>query len=80
LPRAVVSRSVDELTINPGLRCGVDISVNLDELIESVYVAPKAQPFFAALVEAIMRRYGLPKSVIPSDVLREPASLLAEIE
>ena len=54
------------------------MKVCLSELIESVYVAPKAPPWFATLVEALMRRYGLLQPVISSDLLDEPPSLLAE--
>ena len=80
--RAVVHLKNDpddeELPRDGSLRYGDAMKVCLSELIESVYVAPKAPPWFATLVEALMRRYGLLQPVISSDLLDEPPSLLAE--
>ncbi len=82
--RAVVHLKNDpedaELPRDGSLRYGIAIKVCLSELIESVYVAPKAPPWFVTLVEALMRRYGLLQPVIPSDLLDEPPSLLADAE
>ncbi len=68
--RAVVMRSMEE--DGDGLK----VSVDLTELIECVIVAPKAPAWFGDLVATVMRRYDLAQvSVVPSNILREPASL-----
>ena len=42
------------------------LPVDLDELIESVYVSPMAEVWFTEVVEDILRKYGLEKSVYHS--------------
>ena len=45
---------------------GKQVRVNLDSLIDSVYISPTAQGWFAELVKSVCRRYGLHKPVIHS--------------
>ena len=42
------------------------LPVDLDELIESVYVSPMAEPWFRDVVEDVLRKYGLEKKVYHS--------------
>jgi hypothetical protein len=51
---------------------GDRIPVDLAALITAVYVAPEAQPWFAELVKAVVRRYGFQFSVVQSDLDRDP--------
>lgn len=47
--------------------------VDLDKLIEKVYIAPTAEPWIRDLVETILHiRYGLDKPVVRSDLLSGP--------
>jgi hypothetical protein len=45
---------------------GVDVPVRLDILIDEIVVSPYAADWFVRLVEAVVRRYGLTASVVPS--------------
>lgn len=74
--RAVVSQS-DPVPTGVDLRdhkfpVGVAITVNLATLIEAVYVAPTAAPWFAALTQTVLRRYGSVAPVHQSDLLAQP--------
>jgi hypothetical protein len=51
---------------------GEYVEVNLDRLIENVYVCPTAQPWFRDLVKSVMTKYGLEKKSIPSDLDAQP--------
>ena len=42
------------------------LPVDLDELIDSVYVSPMADPWFRDVVEDVLRKYGLEKQVYHS--------------
>ena len=44
------------------------LSVNLNDLIESVYVSPMAEPWFKEVVEDILNKYGLNKKVFHSSL------------
>ena len=50
---------------------GIQLPVDLDVLIENVYVSPMAQPWFEDLANDILQKYGLNKKVIPSQLNRE---------
>ena len=51
---------------------GLLIPVDLEHLVESVYVAPGAEEWFAKLVEKLVRRYGYKWPVCHSDLSRDP--------
>ena len=48
------------------------VSVDLDALIERVYVSPLAKNTFEAKVRSIMKEHGLQDRVFKSDLAREP--------
>jgi hypothetical protein len=50
---------------------GLLIPVNLKQLIESIYVAPTSERWFADLVESMARKYGIDASVRHSDLIRD---------
>lgn len=54
------------------LSSGVDIDCDLDELIDEVYVGPRAEPFVHAVVRDITEKYGLRKPVSHSTLLEGP--------
>lgn len=64
------SQGFDRLAIPPN--GGLDRKVNLQELVETVYVAPTSPPWFLALVKDVCVRYGLNKNVIQSSLDAEP--------
>jgi hypothetical protein len=55
-----------------GYKSGIYIPVNIDELIEEVYVSPSAPDWFAEVVKAACDKFGLKKSPIRSDILSQP--------
>ncbi|WP_285250876.1 DUF2971 domain-containing protein [Pseudarthrobacter sp. fls2-241-R2A-168] len=48
------------------------VAMDLNRLISSVYVAPDAQPWIAALVTKIVKRYGYDFEVRQSDLYNDP--------
>ena len=50
---------------------GVSVPVDLDVLIENIYVSPLAQPWFEDLANDILAKYGINKKVILSQLNRE---------
>ena len=51
---------------------GLSVPINLDKLIESIYVSPTAAHWFLNLIKAITKRYEITKPVIQSDLLSNP--------
>lgn len=51
---------------------GIWIPINLNELIDAVYVAPESADWFRALVENVAHKYGLNKKIIKSALENEP--------
>jgi hypothetical protein len=51
---------------------GFYVAANLSVLIESVYIAPTASPWFAELVTAVMTRYGRSEPVHQSSLAADP--------
>ena len=53
-------------------RRGLLVPVDLERLVEAVYIAPEAVDWFAELVEKLLRRYGRGWPVRHSDLNRDP--------
>jgi len=51
---------------------GVYVPVDLDALIESVFVSPTAPTWFGELVRCVTRKYGLEKEVMQSQLGQDP--------
>lgn len=51
---------------------GADYSVDLDRLIDGVYVAPGASGWFKSVIESVVKKYGLKVSVRQSSLDAEP--------
>jgi hypothetical protein len=47
---------------------GIYVPINLDELVDAIYVSPKSEKWFADLVGSVCVRYKLAKEVIQSDL------------
>lgn len=58
----------DVETISDGLK----IQVNVEGLIEKIHIAPSAPPWFADLVDGLVRRYGYSLSVLQSRLNDQP--------
>lgn len=59
-------RIITEGGLSPNPPEFMTLPVELDELIESVYVSPMAEPWFRDVVEDVLRKYGLEKKVYHS--------------
>ena len=59
-------RIITEGGLSPNPPEFLTLPVNLYELIESVYVSPMAEPWFRDVVEDVLRKYGLEKTVYHS--------------
>lgn len=51
---------------------GKFVSVDLDALIENVYISPEAKNSFEGTTKIILKKFGLEKEVIKSDLARDP--------
>lgn len=51
---------------------GIYIPINLDRLIENIYVSPTSQPWFYEVVKKTVDKYGIKKSVLQSALNEEP--------
>jgi len=78
--RAVVVRNffenLDKINSNMeeevNITHGFHIPINLDVLIEKIYVAPNAETWFFDIVKSIIRRYDKSYTVIQSDLYQSP--------
>lgn len=62
----------DPLTESDPFADGLLVGVDLQTLIEGIYVASTSEAWFAALVENVAKKYGLAVSVRHSDLQRTP--------
>jgi hypothetical protein len=51
---------------------GLYVQADLQALINEVYVAPNAAPWFADLVKSVMERYERPEPVVQSSLASDP--------
>jgi hypothetical protein len=72
LKKPISSGEIDfkEETIKKG--GGVLIKVNIEELIDKIYVAPNAPKWFYELVNTIVKRYKPDIEILPSDINNPP--------
>jgi hypothetical protein len=54
------------------VKSGCDIAVDPDGLIENVYIAPTCQPWIKPLIESILDKYGLKRTVNQSSLADDP--------
>ena len=75
--RAVIEK-LDGYTVNENndeqthIVSGIHTSINLDVLIEKIYVSPNAEPWFLEIVKSIVGRYDKDYSIIQSDLYQSP--------
>lgn len=55
--------------VNP---VGISVSVDLNRLIEEIYISPLAKPHFKEVVEIMTKRHGLEDRIRPSSLVGEP--------
>lgn len=73
--RAIIEDYPPELTSSEFEKIdkiGIDVSVDLDVLIENIFVAPSAHVWFRDLIKSIGKRYGLEKPIIDSKLNDRP--------
>ena len=58
-------------------RKGVSVAVNVECLIDAVYIAPTSPDWIAKAVQGVLNRYGLDRKVHLSDLLKPPSYLEA---
>jgi len=51
---------------------GLSIPVDLNILIEKIYVSPTSQKWFRELIESVMKKYEINKKIMTSEMLAEP--------
>lgn len=51
---------------------GLYVDIDIDILIEAVYVAPSAEPWFVDVVAEVLRRFNVDKPVVHSHLARSP--------
>lgn len=61
-----------DLNLKPSDEDGIYINVDLNVIIDMVYVSPDAQQWFKDLVESILKKYGLSKVVKRSSLSDNP--------
>ena len=70
--RAVVQLpNVDE-TVMAG-KGGIYVPVDMDRLIETIYISPTAERWVKALVESVLEKYAIEKRVVDSTLCEEPS-------
>lgn len=52
--------------------CGVQVPVDLEQMISAVYVAPRAEEFFVEVMTSVMDKFALRKPLEPSALLAPP--------
>lgn len=62
----------ESLSNNTEIIDGILMPVNLDILIEKIYVAPEAPFWFKKLVESVSKRYGINKIIVSSQLDERP--------
>lgn len=61
------------MLINAGkVSPGISVPIDIDILIDSIYVAPESPPWYRDTIEALIVRYGLSKTVIQSNLDSDP--------
>ncbi len=73
--RAIVEDYPSELTeseFEKNYKVGINIPVDMDKLIENIFIAPSAQSWFRDLVKSIVPRYGLKKPITDSKLDERP--------
>lgn len=67
-------KEVRAVLISPSHRdlFGVDLRVDLDLLIDKIYISPYADNWFVELVKDICNKYGINKEILYSDLSKKP--------
>lgn len=63
--------NMDEI-MNEPIESGFIVPCNLETLVENVYVSPLAGDWFAAVVQSVLDKYGLARTVVHSSLNADP--------
>jgi hypothetical protein len=55
-------------------QCGLPIRVNVEQLVEGIYVAPGTQGWLRSAVQGVLKRFGIDREVHSSEFDEPPAS------
>lgn len=81
--RAIIQKiKPQDVEIDPvikNIENGIYVPVCLDILIQKIIISPNAPEFFYSLVQSIVEKYGLKKSVTKSSLSDVPAEVLTEV-
>lgn len=58
--------------VNNEKKDGIYVPISLDTLIEKIYISPMSKKWFFDLVKSVLKKYGLNKEVIQSDLYNGP--------
>jgi hypothetical protein len=71
--RALIWNGKDSLhNKEPDSALGLSVPVDLNQLIDNIYVSPESPQWFLELVVGITKKYEMEKSVIQSDLMSKP--------
>lgn len=56
----------------PAAEFGLNIAVDIDTLIESVYLAPTSPAWIAGITQAVLERFGLDRTIVQSTLAADP--------
>lgn len=66
-----IDKADETNVVSPLQKKGYYICINVNNLIEQVIVSPTASSWFYELVQSIVTKYNLPKSIVKSSTLAE---------
>jgi hypothetical protein len=70
--RALLTRFPTNGFEQPPKEHGIAVPVNIENLIQKIYIAPSTPDWFASLVQSIIKRYGYDFEVVHSRLNEKP--------
>ena len=56
----------------PAAECGLNFAVDVDRLIDKVYLAPTSAPWIAEVTQAVLDRFDVKRTVVHSSLAADP--------
>lgn len=73
--RTIAFTPPEKIAPQDGNAAGIYVPIDIDKLIETVFIAPHAKTWFADLVRSVLKRYGVDKEVRHSTLYQSPTYL-----
>jgi hypothetical protein len=64
----MIEKEIDDVPFDPG----VSIAVDLEKLVDQIYISPTSSDWFVDIVDQVCKKFGLNRSPIRSDLLSAP--------